>query len=455
MLLQKVQIETKDYLKLYFHKLQKLWSFRSGQLMSEVGAVLPKDSQISLALESAKQKEGHLAEAPVSVISLVNDLICSAEKLGSSDIHIDPRETCLVVRFRVDGVLREVCRYDKKMQPELVSRVKVMAGMRTDDHSNTQEGRFRMNFGGSDGFADIRVSITPTYHGENVVLRILSTRNGEFSLQGLGFTQLNISKLRAAIGRPFGMILLAGPTGSGKTTTLYTLIKELNRPEVSIVTIEDPIEYAVEGLTQIQVSPKTNVTFAGGLKSVLRQDPDVIMVGEIRDPETASVSVNAALTGHLILSTLHASDAATILPRLLDLGVAPYLIASTVNLVVGQRLVRKICLNCKAEKPATPEELQICHDFLPSGDIGEIKNFYMGSGCGECSGTGFAGRIGIQEILVVDDLIREAVLKKASAEEIRALAIDAGGMPTMLEDGIKKAVLGITTLEEVLRVIYS
>lgn len=307
--------------------------------------------------------------------------------------------------------------------PKSSPRVKVLASLRTDEHQAAQDGRFRLRCHESDRFVDLRVSIVPTYHGENVVLRILSDKAENYSLALLGFSEDDQRKITAAIQQPNGMILATGPTGSGKTTTLYTLVKMLNQPEVSILTIEDPIEYSIAHITQMQVNPRVGLTFANGLRSILRQDPNIIMVGEIRDAETASIAVNTALTGHLLLSTLHTNDSATTLPRLLDMGIDPYLVASTVSIAIAQRLVRKICTDCR----------------------------YLG--CDACGDTGFAGRVCINEVLVADDTIREAILKKASASDIRKLAI-ANGMTTMLEDGRHKVREGVTTIEEVLRVVH-
>jgi len=386
----------------------------------------------------------------VSIINLVDNLIEYAHTVRASDIHLDPNETGMRVRLRIDGVLDDVFIFPKAIRSEVISRIKVMAGMRTDEHQTAQDGRFRSIFEDI-GPVDIRVSIAPTYFGENAVLRLLSDKSAEFTIDSLGFSDTDKEKINKAIRRSHGMILSTGPTGSGKTTTLYTLLKILNKPEVSIITIEDPIEYAVEDLNQIQVNPRTGLSFSNGLRSILRQDPDIIMVGEIRDPETASIAVNTSLTGHLLLSTLHTNDAATTLPRMLDMGIEPYLIASTVNIVIGQRLVRKLCPHCKVKKALTGNEQKSLKSIL-AGDSSEVKNFYHGKGCEKCNKTGYRGRLGIYEVMLVDSAIRESFLRKASASEIKAIA-QANGMVTMSEDGLKKAQKGLTTIEEVLRVI--
>jgi len=295
--------------------------------------------------------------AAVSIIKLVHSMIDEAQNLRASDIHIDPQNDTIRIRYRVDGVLCDAHAVSKTIHPEIISRIKILAGLRTDEHQAAQDGRFRISLE-KQRPVDVRVSIVPTYYGENAVLRLLSDKAEEFSLATLGFSEANAEKVRTAIKRPYGMILATGPTGSGKTTTLYTLLKNLNTEAVSIVTIEDPIEYAIDGIEQIQVNPRTSLTFAHGLRSILRQDPNIIMVGEIRDAETAGIAVNTALTGHLVLSTVHTNDAATTLPRLLDMKIESYLIASTVNVAIGQRLVRKICEHCKTARAITPAEIK-------------------------------------------------------------------------------------------------
>ena len=393
-------------------------------------------------------------EGSVSIIALIDELLKKAASARASDIHIDPLHQELRVRLRVDGVLMDAYRIPKNIHSEVIARIKVLASLRTDEHQATQDGRFRHFLDGTDSnFVDVRVSIAPTFHGENVVLRLLSDRAAHYTLEMLGFSEGDQAKILHAIHKPNGMILSTGPTGSGKTTTLYTLIKMLNAPEVSIVTIEDPIEYAIGNIEQIQVNSRTSLTFANGLRSILRQDPDIIMVGEIRDAETANIAVNTALTGHLLLSTLHTNDAATTLPRLLDMGIDAYLVASTINIAIGQRLVRRICTFCKEEVPAS-DALAKSLEKLPIPQkvtAGEL--FHKGKGCGVCNGSGYAGRVCINEIIVADTDIREAIMRKASSNELKSIAIK-NGMTTMLEDGFLKVRTGETTIEEVLRVIH-
>jgi type II secretory ATPase GspE/PulE/Tfp pilus assembly ATPase PilB-like protein len=377
-------------------------------------------------------------------------MIEEAYTLRASDIHINPTEENVRVRMRIDGVLQDTFICKKNIHSEIISRIKVLSGLRTDEHQAAQDGRFRLTLSKVDAI-DIRVSITPTYYGENAVLRLLGDKAEDYTLTSLGFSEKDQKHILRAIKRPHGMILSTGPTGSGKTTTLYTLIKMLSTPDVSIVTIEDPIEYAMSEITQIQINPRSGLTFANGLRSILRQDPNVIMVGEIRDAETAGIAVNTALTGHLLLSTLHTNDAATTLPRLLDMGIDGYLVASTVNIAIGQRLIRRICEACKTEyKPSEAEEASL-RESLPKY-MQTNGNFFHGKGCDECSGSGYKGRIGVNEVLVVDQDIREAILSKASASVIKGIAVK-NGMTTMLEEGFNKAARGETTIAEVLRTI--
>ncbi|OGY98051.1 MAG: hypothetical protein A2855_00920 [Candidatus Liptonbacteria bacterium RIFCSPHIGHO2_01_FULL_57_28] len=389
----------------------------------------------------------------ISIISFVEALIEDAYHMRASDIHLEPDEGDVKIRFRIDGVLQDVQIFPRAMYAEALSRIKILAHLRTDEHQTAQDGRFRYELREDKKPIDVRVSVVPTFHEENTVMRLLADQEEEFTLEGLGFSEENRKKLINAIRRPYGMILATGPTGSGKTTTLYTLLKMLNTRSVSIITIEDPVEYAVTGIKQIQVNPRTGLNFASGLRSILRQDPNIIMVGEIRDEETAGIAVNTSLTGHLLLSTLHTNDAATTLPRLLDMKIESYLVASTVNVAIGQRLVRRICQQCKAEKKITAAERESLTEVLPKNTEKLDGKFFYGKGCEACNDSGYYGRIGIHEVLVVDDEIREAILKKASANDIKAIAMK-NGMTTMVESGFEKAHSGETTLEEIMRVIH-
>lgn len=385
----------------------------------------------------------------IGIIALVDDMVSDAYQSRASDIHIDPAEKKFSIRFRVDGVLHDIYEFPKEIQSEVITRIKVLSGLRTDEHQAAQDGRFRIIVGEMN--VDVRVSIAPTYYGENGVLRLLSEKAEAYTLEAMGFKGRDLEIVTRNIHKPYGMILATGPTGSGKTTTLYTILKMLNTKEVSIITIEDPVEYAIEGLEQIQVNPRTGLTFADGLRSILRQDPNIVMVGEIRDAEAAGIAVNAALTGHLLLSTIHTNDAPTTLPRLLDMDIEPFLIASTVNIAIGQRLVRKLCPDCKAKKDISAEELKSLASVIPAKLLEGHKSFYYGAGCAACDKSGYKGRIGIYEVLEMDDEMRAALMRNADSSEIKRIAVK-NGMSTMIEDGFQKAVDGITTIEEILRV---
>ncbi len=404
--------------------------------------------------KSTIEKEIAQSKEEISIIKLVDSLIEYAYDSRASDIHLDPTENKFLARLRIDGVMHDVFSFPKEIQEEIISRIKVLSGLRTDEHQMAQDGRFKFSAKEGTRF-DVRVSIVPTYYEENAVLRLLAEQGRTFTLKDIGLSENDYKKVERAIKNPYGMILTCGPTGSGKTTTLYTILKTLNTPEVSIITIEDPIEFSLEGVDQIQVNNQTGLTFADGLRSILRQDPNIVMVGEIRDEETAGIAVNAALTGHLLLSTIHTNDAATTLPRLLDMKIEPFLIASTINIAIGQRLVRKICLQCKTEKKLSVSEFKNLAAALPVkiSEINKNQVFYYGKGCKDCANTGYRGRIGIYEVLEITDAVREAIMKQANADVIEKIAVSEG-MATMLEDGLNKAIEGITSIEEVLRVMH-
>ncbi|KKT00613.1 MAG: Type II secretion system protein E (GspE) [Candidatus Nomurabacteria bacterium GW2011_GWA2_43_15] len=409
--------------------------------------------EMTIKKKSDKVEEELARGADVSIINLIDQLIEKADASRASDIHIDPLIEGVRIRFRIDGVLQDAYLFPKEINNEIISRIKILSKLRSDEHQMTQDGRFRYVLPGENKFIDFRVSIVPTYHGENAVLRLLTDKNEESTLEDLGFSESDRKKIENAIRKTNGMILSTGPTGSGKTTTMYTLIKMLNSPGVSIITIEDPIEYAIDEVEQIQVNSRFGLTFANGLRSILRQDPNIIMVGEIRDAETASIAVNTALTGHLLLSTLHTNDAATTLPRLLDMGIEEYLVASTVSIAIGQRLVRKICKDCKEKKPMTHGMKEALAQTPYASLLANNDFVYKGKGCEECGGSGYRGRICINEVLVADNEIKEAILRRASANEIKKIAVK-NGMTTMFEDGFQKVKNGLTTIEEVLRVIH-
>lgn len=389
-------------------------------------------------------------DAPIA--KMVDMLITYAYRDKASDIHIEPEEKNLLVRFRIDGILHDVLYLDKKLQERIITRIKILSRLRTDEHLSAQDGKIRMIV--DDDNLDLRVSVLPIAEGEKVVMRLLSSHFRQFSLLDLGMTETDLKKVNAAINKSFGMILSTGPTGSGKTTSIYSILKILNTREKNITTIEDPIEYRIKGVNQIQVNVKTDLTFANGLRSILRQDPNIIFVGEIRDNETAGIAVNAALTGHLVVSTLHTNDAATALPRLIDMKVEPFLVASTVNVIIAQRLVRKICDSCKGEVVWNRADLQknIPEQTITSffGNLPTVK-VYAGKGCKICHQTGYKGRIGIFEVLEITEKIRKLITEKNDSDVILKQAI-MEGMTTMQEDGLSKVAKGLTTFEEVLRV---
>jgi type IV pilus assembly protein PilB len=386
----------------------------------------------------------------VPVVNLTSYILRNAYESNASDIHIEPHEKLSLLRYRIDGVMHDIASLPRNVHDLLVARLKILAKLKTDEHFAAQDGKIRETLDSET--VDIRVSVMPIVEGEKVVMRLLAERGKSFNLENLGLEKEDYEKIEKAAREPWGMILATGPTGCGKSTTLYSILKMLNTRDINICTIEDPVEYDIEGTNQIQVNPKTNLTFANGLKSIIRQDPDVILVGEIRDEETANIAVNAAMTGHLLLSTLHTNDAATTLPRLLEMRIEPFLVASTVNLIIAQRLVRKICSKCIVSYTADQVELK---RRLPPAVFnkyfGKAKTirFYKGKGCPACRNTGYLGRIGIFEILTMKNNIRELIMKKANAEDIENLSVK-NGMATMFEDGIKKVINGKTTLDEVL-----
>ncbi len=393
-----------------------------------------------------------LPAQPLPIIKIIDLILNHGYENRTSDIHIEPYEKKTILRYRIDGVLHDVLALPRKIHDFLVARIKILAKLRTDIHEAAQDGRF--SFKRAEEKVDVRTSVAPITEGEKVVLRLLSERARRFNLEDLGLGERDLEVVLRNIKKPWGMILVSGPTGCGKTTTLYAVLKILNKREVNVMTIEDPIEYDIEGVNQIQVNPKTNLTFAQGLRSIIRQDPDIIMVGEIRDKETASLAVNAAMTGHLLLSTFHSNDAPTTLPRLYDMGAEPFLIASTVNIVISQRLVRRICPKCIESYEASFTELvELLGKDLASRLPRNKKNkimLFKGKGCAVCQKTGYMGRVGIFEVLEMQDPIRKLVMDKVDASQIKKAAQDLG-MTTMIEDGLQKIERGLTTVEEIMR----
>ncbi|ADC89887.1 type II secretion system protein E [Thermocrinis albus DSM 14484] len=384
-----------------------------------------------------------LEESSGPAVDFVNQLLIKGATTGASDIHIEPYEGQSYVRIRLDGVLHDYVQIPLSLHQQVVARIKVLADLNVAERRTPQDGKMRVRVGGKD--IDIRVSVIPTVFGERVVLRLLYRSEKILSLEELGLSQEDLAKLKRAAKKPYGMILATGPTGAGKSTTLYALLLEVKNPTRNIITIEDPPEYQLEGVSQIQVNPKVGLTFAAGLRAILRQDPDVIMVGEIRDSETAQIAVHAALTGHLLLSTLHTNDAPSSISRLVDLGVEPFLLASSLDVVIAQRLVRKICNQCKEPYEPTEEELR---ELSLEGHY----TFYRGKGCPACMGTGYRGRTGIFEILELTEDLKKLIVRTQDAQAIREEAVRRG-FRSMLEDGVRKVMEGITTPEEIIRAV--
>jgi type IV pilus assembly protein PilB len=395
---------------------------------------------------------GRSASIDVPIAKIVDLIIQYAYQDRASDIHIEPEEKDSLVRLRVDGILHDVLYLPKKFHDQISTRIKVLSSLRTDEHMAPQDGKLRVAL--EEENLDIRVSILPVIYGEKIVMRLLASHFRQFSLADLGMSPADLEKVTRAFKKSFGLILSTGPTGSGKSTSIYSVLKIINSREKNITTIEDPVEYRLKGINQIQTNAKTNLTFASGLRSILRQDPNVILVGEIRDSETAGIAVNAALTGHLVLSTLHTNDASGALPRLTDMNVEPFLVASTVNVIIAQRLVRKICEMCKTSVDIPLEQLAL---NLPEeaikkhfGTKKEVR-IYKGKGCEVCHTTGYSGRLGIFEVLEVSAEIKKLIVSQNDSNLILKKAIEEG-MNTMLDDGLMKVVKGMTTVEEVLRV---
>lgn len=434
-----------------------------------------------VSIQSDSQTDTQVSEEEISesspIAQTVNLLLEYAIKSGASDIHIEPREEYVQVRYRIDGVLREVNKLPRNVQGALVSRVKILSNLKIDERRVPQDGRFKIRVSGKQ-YA-LRVSTLPIADGEKIVMRILDESNQAVALDSLGYWGLSLSTLKEAMAQPNGMILVTGPTGSGKSTSLFSVLSELNTPDVNISTIEDPVEYKIPGVNQTQTNAKAGMTFASGLRALLRQDPNIIMVGEIRDGETANLGVQAALTGHLVFSTLHTNNAATCLPRLLDMGIEPFLIASTVKAVVGQRLVRRLCMHCRQQYTPDAQELSYIAEMFnlkagamkrfneleqqaaadqigkdtPIGSTPETIQYLWRAnpeGCDECGHNGFKGRVGIYEVLGISVPIQKMITANATSNEIQEKAIEEG-MVTMQTDGFIKSLRGVTTLEEVLR----
>jgi type IV pilus assembly protein PilB len=415
------------------------------QMLNEMGD--NGDVQLVQGEEEVSLQDLERATEEAPVVRLVNALLTDAIKKRASDIHVEPYEKMLRIRFRMDGVLYEIMQPPVKLKNAITSRIKVMASLDIAERRMPQDGRIKLKLGNNREM-DFRVSVLPTIFGEKVVLRLLDKSNLQLDMTKLGFEEKALADFKEAIYRPHGMVLVTGPTGSGKTTTLYSALAELNKVSSNISTAEDPVEFNLVGINQVQMHEDIGLTFAAALRSFLRQDPDIIMVGEIRDFETAEIGVKAALTGHLVLSTLHTNDAPSTINRLLNMGVEPFLVASSINLIMAQRLVRVICAGCKEEAPLTPEALI---DIGAPPEMAQDMICYHGVGCANCNGTGYKGRLALYEVMPMADSIREAVLAGASTAEVKRTAVGCG-MATLRRSGINKIAEGVTTVEEVLRI---
>lgn len=428
------------------------------QITSEVDEALEDVADIIDVTGDGDFSNEDITSAPVAKI--VNMILEYAVKHKASDVHIEPRESGIIVRYRMSGVLSEKLNFPKKLEKPVVARIKILSNLKIDEHRVPQDGRFQVKM--DNQIVDIRVSIMPSVYGEKVVLRLLERGSNSISFEDTGIRAQAKEDFLKGLKKTQGIILVTGPTGSGKTVTLASSLTILNHPEVNIVTLEDPVEIRIEGITQIQINADIGLTFANGLRSVLRQDPDIVMVGEIRDQETARLAVQASLTGHLVLATLHTNNAAGAIPRLIDMGIEPFLLASTINVVAAQRLTRKICDNCKMEYMANDEQVEEIEKVLsnvPGFDFAKLLRqnnnkliLYKGKGCPECGDSGYKGRIGIFEAFSIDEGIMGLISDSAVANEIEKVAV-SNGMITMIQDGYLKVLEGMTTIEEVLRVV--
>lgn len=422
--------------------------YELSESLQEVMSDLSKDGETFDAFQSdenvLEEENRELVQEDSAIVRLVNQIISNAVTQRASDVHFDPQEKDLKIRYRIDGILRTERSLPKHMQKVITARIKIMGNLNITENRVPQDGRIKMHIGLKP--IDLRLSTLPSINGEKVVMRILDLSNALDQLDKMGFTEQNLNKFTKMIDKPNGIVLITGPTGSGKSSTLYAALNRLNQDEVNIITIEDPVEYQLEGVNQIQVNEDVGMTFANGLRSILRQDPDIVMVGEIRDSETAEISIRASLTGHLTLSTLHTNSAVAALSRLTDMQIEPFLIASSIAGIVGQRLVRRVCLDCKRSQPLTEREAEIFRNNEISADV-----VYRGDGCESCAYTGYRGRLAIHEVLPIDEKIRELIMNRESANRIETYA-KSEGMHYLIDDGLYKVAQGLTTTEEVLRV---
>ncbi len=459
-------LETIKFLEKYLQKqleiyltdeddLQIAFSKYRQELMTNFRKII--ENQIIALGRLGKEIDVAKVASAVPIISIVDNLISYAAALNASDIHLEILADSMLIRFRIDGILREIAYLPSEIHPAIIARIKILANLQIDEHNKPQDGRIKYKRGNE--VFDIRVAVMPTFYGEKITMRLLLSGLKPLSFQELGMTQEQIAMVEKNIKKTFGMVLSTGPTSSGKTTTQYSILSYLNKPEVNIVTIEDPIEYELRYINQTQVNPKAGIDFASGLRAFLRHDPNIIMVGEIRDFDTADVSTNAALTGHLVLSTLHTNDAPTAIPRLIDMGVPPFLVSATLNIIMAQRLVRRVCPDCiesyeiddLTKEMIASQIKQLGEERLISFSMPEM--LYRGKGCRNCNFTGYRGRLAIFEMLDIDSDIRDYIVRKDFTLEGLKKIMAQKGMKTMFEDGLDKAKLGQTTVQEVMRVI--
>lgn len=435
-------------------------------LVEALQAFLPK-KKLTLAFTLSVDLDQALSRYPHSLNTRFSEIIGSGEKIApeivdqileeaislrASDIHIEPEEVDAVIRLRIDGVLHDAGKIPSEFVPTIINRIKVLARLRIDEHFSAQDGAIRFQSKVTKTSTDFRVSVLPTINGEKAAIRLLTSYIRDLNLSDIGLNTELQGILEKSLKKSFGMILVTGPTGSGKTTTLYGVLKALNTRQINITTIEDPVEYKISGINQIQTNEQARLTFASGLRAIARQDPNVILVGEIRDFETADIAVNAALTGHLLLSTFHANNAITVIPRLIDMGIEPFLISSTLELIVAQRLVRKICLSCKVSRKMTKTEFQKLPEPARLSMGNTVPTVYSGKGCATCHGTGFQGRVGVFEAIIMTPQLQELITKRPSSEQI-ASVLQKQSFSSMMDDGIQKVLNGQTTFEELFRVV--
>lgn len=461
-------LETTDFLSLRLggrvraylatdEDLDRGFSLYEEKLTEDFKKIIEESIRESLRSKARGEEDLRQAAEDLPIVAIVDNLLAYSLSSRASDIHIEILDDIVLVRFRIDGVLHEIIRMPKEIHPAVAARVKILSGLRVDEHAKPQDGRFRHKIGEDN--VDIRVSVLPTFYGEKIVMRLLRGADRPLSLAELGLSDERMRDVVVdAISKSYGMFLVCGPTGSGKSTTLYSILNMLNRPEVNIVTVEDPVEYDMRFVNQVQVNPVAGITFAGGLRSILRQDPNVIMVGEIRDPETASISVQAALTGHMLLSSIHTNDAPTAVPRLIDMKVPPFLVSAVLNAVLAQRLTRRVHLQCIESYRPDEGAIESIRDELKVLGVDPASfriptAFYRGKGCDSCGHTGYLGRVGIYEVLHVTEAIRQFIVSPDfDLANFRKL-VRKEGMVSMFEDGLRKVEQGVTTIDEVFRVI--